>query len=655
MKKLVVSIILIAALVISGGAAMAAGSEGVNETYSREVTVDGESYALEQGSEEYFRVYGYTPDTAGFDVQFFVETDGKPVEGASVNIDSQNRAITNANGAATVKLANGTYNYEIVKNSYETATGRFTVAGKAISLPAVKLAKLSSLTFTVTDGSTGMDGAQVSVAGQSLSTDSSGKAVFWVKDGEYDYRVARRGIESVTGKVSVAGDTQQSVDMPGSLRVEFGVTDDAGKPVSGAEVAIAGARNVYTDGNGKAYTWVMAGKHSYVVSQKQCKDVFGSFSAEDKLNVVNIKMERKRFAALFTVKDTGGAPLEGVKISIPGKDVVTDASGSAAIAELLPGSYEISVSKEGYESYAGEFTVGDKTARVTVVLAKSAPKPTPTPTPTPVPTDPPAPEPTDPPAPAPTANPNPRPNPRPTASASAKPTATVSPKPSATPSASATPEPKKTPVIASTQPSVPPQDPTATPSAATETQSAAPTEAPASGLLSVGFNFVDANGEPLVDVITELHSDPQTGRTDADGYIFYMDVPTGAHTLYLKNNDNTVLAKKDFVLDHAAATSHEQTDLGVDAFNVKDSVNAVTVDVIYADGQLTLANVHEGWSQFYSELPGEKNDKLNTDLVFWLIIGLAVLILVLVILIVVKRNNIRAASRKHDYLQGGFR
>ncbi len=656
MKKLVISIILIAVLVISGGVAMAAGNEGLNETYSRELTVDGESYALEQGSEEYFRVYGYAPGTAGFSVQFFVEdADGKPMEGASVNIDGTNRAITNANGAASVKLVNGTYNYEIVKSSYETATGRFTVSGKDVSLPAVKMAKLSCLTFSVTDGNIGIDGAQISVAGQSIATNSSGKAIFWVKDGSYDYSVFRRGLERVAANVAVTGDTNVSVDIPGSLRVEFNVTDDAGKPVAGAEVAVAGARNVYTDGNGKAYTWVTEGTHRYAVSQEQCKDVFGSFAADEKLNIVNISMERMRFAALFTVKDNAGAPLEGVKITIPGKEAVTDASGSAAIAELLPGIYEISVSKDGYESYAGEFTVGGKTARITVVLVKTVPVPTPepTPVPTPVPTENPTP------APVPTTKPTARPTVKPTASATAKPTATAkataSAKPSATASPSASPSPKKTPVIASAQPSVPPQNPTPPAAGTTETPSAAPTDAQTGGALSVGFNFVDANGEPLVDYITELHSDPQSGRTDADGYIFYMDVPPGAHTLYLKNSDNTVLAKKDFMLDYAAATSHQQTDLGVDAFNVKDSVNAVTVDVIYNEGQLTLANVHEGWSQFYSELPSEANNKLNTDLVFWLIIGLAVLILVLVILIVVKRNSIRTTTKKRDYLQGGFR
>ncbi len=655
MKKLVISIILIAVLVIYGGAAMAAGGD-MNETYSREVTVDGESFALEQGSEEYFRVYGYAPSEAGFSVQFFVEdANGAPLEGASVNIDSQSRAITNANGAATVKLANGTYNYEIVKNSFETATGRFTVSGANISLPAVKMAKLSCLTFTVSDGSMGIDGAQVSVAGQSIATDAAGKAVFWVKDGAYDYSVFRRGLERMVGNVTVAGDTQQSVDMPGSLRVEFTVTNDAGKAVSGAEVAIAGVRNVFTDGKGKAATWVTAGAHSYVVAQEQCVDVFGSFTADEKLTVVNVSMERKRFAALFTVKDTDGAPLGGVNISIPGNKVVTDASGSAAVADLLPGSYEISVAKGGYESYAGEFSVGNKTARVTVVLAKSAPVPTPTPTATvtPAPTD----EPT--PAPVPTARPTAEPTSRPTVSSSARPTASASARPtasaSAKPSPSESPEPKKTPVIASAVPSVPPQGPTPPAAGVTTAPSAEPTAAQNAGLLSVGFNFVDANGEPLVDYVTELHSDPQSGRTDGDGYIFYMDVPPGAHTLYLKNKDNSVLAKKDFMLDYAPTTSHEQTDLGIDAFNVKDSVNAVTVDVIYSGGQLTLANVHEGWSQFYSELPGEANNKLNTDLVFWLIIGLAVLILVLVILIVVKRNSIRSASRKHDYLQGGFR
>lgn len=63
-------------------------------------------------------------------------------------------------------------------------------------------------TFTVKDSSGNLEGAQVNLNGSILTTNSSGQAVFHLRNGEYPYSVSADGYRKQTGTVTVNGSAQ---------------------------------------------------------------------------------------------------------------------------------------------------------------------------------------------------------------------------------------------------------------------------------------------------------------------------------------------------------------------------------------------------------------------------------------------------------------
>ena len=49
----------------------------------------------------------------------------------------------------------------------------------------------------------------------------------------------------------------------------------------------------------------------------------------------------------------------------------------------------------------------------------------------------------------------------------------------------------------------------------------------------VSGHVTDENGNPIPNVLVELHSDVRQTRTDADGYFEFTDVPAGEHMIYI--------------------------------------------------------------------------------------------------------------------------
>ncbi|WP_366522027.1 carboxypeptidase regulatory-like domain-containing protein, partial [uncultured Subdoligranulum sp.] len=63
-------------------------------------------------------------------------------------------------------------------------------------------------TFTVKDSSGNIEGAQIDLNGSILRTDSSGQAVFNLRNGEYPYKVTADGYRKQTGTVTISSGAQ---------------------------------------------------------------------------------------------------------------------------------------------------------------------------------------------------------------------------------------------------------------------------------------------------------------------------------------------------------------------------------------------------------------------------------------------------------------
>ena len=67
-------------------------------------------------------------------------------------------------------------------------------------------------------------------------------------------------------------------------------------------------------------------------------------------------------------------------------------------------------------------------------------------------------------------------------------------------------------------------------------------------------NIKDKDGNPLKDVIVELHSTPRTFTVDEFGYFKFDNVEEGKHTLTIKKADGTVLATKEINIIESTET-----------------------------------------------------------------------------------------------------
>ena len=72
--------------------------------------------------------------------------------------------------------------------------------------------------------------------------------------------------------------------------------------------------------------------------------------------------------------------------------------------------------------------------------------------------------------------------------------------------------------------------------------------------ITVNCRLLDVNGQALPGMTLELHSIPQVGVTDANGWVTYTKVALGQHTLTVKDGNGTVLASKSFRLAAGASS-----------------------------------------------------------------------------------------------------
>ncbi|MBB5264721.1 hypothetical protein HNP82_001849 [Catenibacillus scindens] len=102
----------------------------------------------------------------------------------------------------------------------------------------------------------------------------------------------------------------------------------------------------------------------------------------------------------------------------------------------------------------------------------------------------------------------------------------------------------------------------------------------------VSFNveLVDEENVPLEDYIVEVHSQPQSTRTDSHGNAVFSKVEFGGHTLIVKDGDSNTLASKDFELRSGNSVSISGTI--ITAAGGSD----VTLKVRLEDGQLVFLN-----------------------------------------------------------------
>jgi hypothetical protein len=223
-------------------------------------------------------------------ITIHVVSGGTAVSGADVTIDGTT-VVTGGTGNAVFDLVNGDYDYEVVKDGYETENGTFTVNNAAQVVEVVLTPIPYDITFHVTSGGADLEGADVTIAGNTVTTGSNGEALFSLINGTYTYNVTKDGYMPEAGSITVASAAQTvEVELEEmTYEITFVVTV-SGQPLQGASVTVDGTTLV-TPANGTVVFDLVNGTYMYEVTHPDYGTADGEFTVNNAAQTIQILID----------------------------------------------------------------------------------------------------------------------------------------------------------------------------------------------------------------------------------------------------------------------------------------------------------------------------------------------------------------------------
>jgi protocatechuate 3,4-dioxygenase beta subunit len=286
--------------------------------------------------------------------------------GATVS-DSVRTATTDATGTYTIaNVPPGTYVVVASKEGYQTSSLTVSVLQATTAVANFSLSQIilpGSITGSVTDAKDGSPivGATVSDSVRTATTDATGKyTIADVPPGTYQVVASKQGYQSssltvnvLSGATALANLSLSQIILPGSIT---GSVTDAkdGSPIVGATVSDS-VRTATTDATG-TYTIANVPPGSYQVtaskegyqSSSSTVGVLQGATAVANFSLSQIILPGRITGTVTSAKD--GSPLVGATVSDSIRTATTDATGKYTIANVLPGTYQVVASKEGYQN-----------------------------------------------------------------------------------------------------------------------------------------------------------------------------------------------------------------------------------------------------------------------------------------------------------------
>jgi hypothetical protein len=179
--------------------------------------------------------------------------------------------------------------------------------------------------------------------------------------------------------------------------------------------------------------------------------------------------------------------------------------------------------------------------------------------------------------------------------------------------------------------------PTAIPSATpTGSITPSPTQMPGTNTGIISGTLLDSNGNPMAGYVVELHSDPMTTVTDANGRYAFYDVDYTSHELIVKTPEGDKIAEFELVFSEGEEFSTDVTEKGVDITYMR-STDTVNIEVKLIPDQ-SGAEI----SQVFSSDNLQTSDALGgIGSVLWWIGGgvLVVMLITLLTIILLKKKK----------------
>ena len=295
---------------------------------------------------------------SGFDISFWcVDEDANPMAGVEVTIGDET-VTSDANGLAlfTANLP-GDYDYTADKYAYWPVTGTVTVTDADVDVDVVMVLQRFDISFWCQDvDDNPVSGVEITIDGVTVTSNYDGLALF--EDypvGDYDYEAQKEGYMPVSGSVSVV-DQDVNVDVTMFMitySISFWCTDENGDPLEGVDVTID-EETVTSDADGLAlFQGVEPGYYYYTAMKPGYQNMSGTVNIIDENAEIDITMLYELYTVTFHVMDMENNPLEGAEVEFNDNTATTGADGIAAFDDVIIGSYDYMVTKEGYEPAEG--------------------------------------------------------------------------------------------------------------------------------------------------------------------------------------------------------------------------------------------------------------------------------------------------------------
>lgn len=291
-----------------------------------------------------------------YTVTFNITDGANPIADAVVTFNG----VTNeAGNYVFANILPGTnYPFTVNRATYDTKTGTFDVGNENLTVTVTMVLTRYTVAFTVTDGTNAIADAIINLDGV---TNPAGDYDFAsILPGTYDYYVARATYDTVFGTLTIL-DANLTLPIVMSLttyNVTFTVSDGV-NPIVEAVVTLNGVSNAAGD---YVFEDILPGTYDYTVTKTGYNTVSGSVTITDQDVVKPVTMEITRYNVTFVVA-TGATPITDAVVTLNG---IAQAAGQYLFTNILPGTYNYSVVRSGFNTVNGSVTVVNQDVPVNV-------------------------------------------------------------------------------------------------------------------------------------------------------------------------------------------------------------------------------------------------------------------------------------------------
>jgi hypothetical protein len=304
--------------------------------------------------------------------------DNTSIPHATVYLDGANVGLTNNAGQFLLQSGQGDLNLLITMDGYDDWAG--TASGNATSLSVTMNRRTLYLNVSLFDSNTlePVSGATLILTSanstQNAVSDTTGSASFGVTSFTvYTINITAPNYQSRSETIEVDAASQNvQYWLLSTNQYSFVVTDqNTLAPVAGASISVNSVLLGTTNSRGILIAPISRNVPVTVVVQKAGYQSLNQYltvssnEAVDSISLIPVPV-----SGFVFVYDQQNQPISGAEVSLNGTVVATTtAYGSAALQNLVPGTYTIIVSKTGYTPASQQIDTSNGSTQFPVILS----------------------------------------------------------------------------------------------------------------------------------------------------------------------------------------------------------------------------------------------------------------------------------------------